>query len=175
MLWNKIATHVEADHEQSLTPQTTALPNEIDEPTIYSSLKVQSSFHLHTNYIFNRLLAEPGLSAEAALALNVPLETWANTVPHYFRLSQSPHSSARWYLFARSRLWWRFWNLKIIVFRQILLRRAIAERGQIADQATQSTQEDCKRLCLEAAHSTVVSIHQYATQELGRLEGWYAT
>jgi transcriptional regulatory protein GAL4 len=170
-----LRNHVEADQEQSLTPQTTELPNEIGEPTIYSSLKVQSSFHLHTNYISNRLLAEPGMSPEAALALKIPLETWANTIPEYFRLSQPPNSSTRWYLFARARLWWRFWNLKIIVFRQILLRRAIAQRGQIPDQATQSTQEDCKRLCLEAAHSTVTSIHQYATQDLGRLEGWYAT
>jgi transcriptional regulatory protein GAL4 len=130
---------------------------------------------MHTNHISNRLLAEPGLSAEAALALNTTMEAWANTVPLYFQLSQPPYMSARWYVFARSRLWWRFWNLKIIIFRQILLRRAIAERGQIPDEATQSAQEECKRLCLEAAHSTVTSIDQYTMSEQSRLEGWYAT
>ncbi|KAI4628516.1 hypothetical protein J4E83_003066 [Alternaria metachromatica] len=162
-------------HDESLTPQTTTLPTEVDEPTIYSSLRVQSSFHLQTNHISNKLLAEPGLSAEAALALNASMDAWTHTVPTYFQLSHAPRSTAPWYSFARSRLWWRFWNLKIIIFRQILLRRAISERGQIPDLAMQSSQEDCKRICLEAAHSTVVSIHQYATQDLNRLEGWYAT
>ncbi|RAR03594.1 c6 transcription factor [Stemphylium lycopersici] len=161
--------------DEALTPQTTHLPAEIDSPTIYSSLRAQSSFHMHTNHISNRLLAEPGLSAEAALALNTTMEAWTHTVPLYLQLSQPPYMSERWYVFARSRLWWRFWNLKIIIFRQILLRRAIAERGQIPDEAAQSTQEDCKRICLDAAHSTVTSIHQYATDELSRLEGWYAT
>ncbi|KAF7678469.1 hypothetical protein GT037_003850 [Alternaria burnsii] len=161
--------------DESLTPQTVTLPTEVDEATIYSSLRAQSSFHLQTNHISNKLLAEPGLSAEAALALNSSVDAWTHTVPPYFQLSRAPSSSVQWYVFARSRLWWRFWNLKIIIFRQILLRRAISERGQIPDQATQSTQEDCKRICLEAAHSTVVSIHQYAMQELNRLEGWYAT
>ncbi|CAN9268356.1 unnamed protein product [Alternaria alternata] len=163
------------DLDDSLTPQTVTLPTEVDEATIYSSLRAQSSFHLQTNHISNKLLAEPGLSAEAALALNSSVDAWTHTVPPYFQLSRAPSSSVQWYVFARSRLWWRFWNLKIIIFRQILLRRAISERGQIPDQATQSTQEDCKRICLEAAHSTVVSIHQYAMQELNRLEGWYAT
>ncbi|CAN9288557.1 unnamed protein product [Alternaria sp. RS040] len=158
------------DIDDSLTPQTITLPTEVDEATIYSSLRAQSSFHLQTNHISNKLLAEPGLSAEAALALNSSVDAWTHTVPPYFQLSRAPSSSVQWYVFARSRLWWRFWNLKIIIFRQILLRRAISERGQIPDQATQSTQEDCKRICLEAAHSTVVSIHQYAMQELNRLE-----
>ncbi|KAF1944745.1 hypothetical protein EJ02DRAFT_340289 [Clathrospora elynae] len=161
--------------DESLTPQTLELPTETAEPTLYSSLKVQSDFHQHTNYISNILLAEPGLSAEAALDFNSSIDAWTRTIPQYFQLTRMAFSSARWYVFARSRLWWRLWNLKIIVFRHILLRRAISERGQIPDQATQSTQEECKRICLEAAHSTVTSIHHYATQDLGRVEGWYAT
>ncbi|CAO2655200.1 Nn.00g102640.m01.CDS01 [Neocucurbitaria sp. VM-36] len=163
--------------DESLTPNTTKLPLESIEPTLYSSLREQSQFHVYTNHISNRLLAEPGLSAEAALGLNASMEAWTNTIPSYFQLSQDSSSQLRWYLFARSRMWWRFWNLKIIVFRHILLRRAISERGQIPDHATQSNQEDCKRMCLEAAHSTVISIHQYSTRglTLTRLEGWYAT
>ncbi|KAJ6278777.1 fungal-specific transcription factor domain-containing protein [Bipolaris maydis] len=162
-------------NDDALTPQTTQLPTELDTPTIYSALREQSSFHMQTNHITNRLLAEPSLSAEAALAFNTTMEAWAHMVPSYFQLSHPPYMPARWYVFARSRLWWRFWNLKIIIFRQILLRRAIAERGQIPDEATQSAQDECKRLCLDAAHSTVTSIHQYTMSEPSRLEGWYAT
>lgn len=161
--------------DESLTPRTIELPPESIEPTIYSALQTQSNFHMQTNYISNRLLADPGLSAEAALALNASMNNWVNTLPPYLQLHVIPSSQLRWYLFARARLWWRYWNLQIIVFRQILLRRAISERGQILNQDTQSHQVECKRICLEAAHSTIVSIHQYAAQGLARLEGWYAT
>ena len=136
---------------------------------------MQSEFHKQTNYISNRLLAEPGLSAEAALALNASMDSWKHTLPSYFQLEMQPRSQVRWYLFARARLWWRYWNLQIIVFRHILLRRAISERGQIPDHDTQSSEEECKNFCLEAAHATITSIHQYSLQGLARLEGWYAT
>lgn len=65
--------------------------------------------------------------------------------------------------------------MKIIVFRHILLRQAIASRGQILDFTVSPEQEECKRICVEAAHATIASIHQYSMQELTRLEGWYAT
>lgn len=158
-----------------LTPKTTEPPFESPDPTLYSSLKVQSEFHLQTNYISNRLLAEPGLSAEETLALDKGMMAWEQTIPSYFQLHYPPSSQLRWYLFARSKIWWRIWNLRIIVYRHILLRRAISERGQIPDQAQQSSQEECKKNCLDAAHSTVVSIHEYSLQGMTRLEGWYST
>jgi transcriptional regulatory protein GAL4 len=158
-----------------LTPKTTVLPPESTEPTLYSALKAQSDLHLHTNHISNRLLADPGLSAEAALAFNASMDTWSTQLPLYFQPMHQSDCQFRWYLFAKSRIWWRFWNLKIIVFRHILLRRAISERGKIPDQVTQINQEECNRLCIESAHATISSIHQYAAQGLMRLEGWYAT
>jgi transcriptional regulatory protein GAL4 len=145
------------------------------EPTLYSSLKEQSEFHLYTNHISNRLLADPGLSPEAALSSGRAMDSWCNKLPLYFQLDLQPSHQLRWYLFARARLWWRFWNLKIIVFRHILLRQAIASRGQVLNSATTPEQEECKRICVEAARATITSIHQYSTQELTRLEGWYAT
>jgi transcriptional regulatory protein GAL4 len=103
------------------------------------------------------------------------MEHWTQTLPVYFQLNIQPTCQFRWYLFARARLWWRFWNLKIIVFRHILLRRAIADRGQVLDSAASAEQEECKRLCVEAARLTIDSVCRYSTQELTRLEGWYAT
>lgn len=103
------------------------------------------------------------------------MDTWSQTLPPYFQLDHESLCQHRWYTFAKSRLWWRIWNLKIIVFRHILLRHAISERGQIPDPAAQAKQEECTRLCIEAANATVSSIHQYAVQGLTRLEGWYAT
>ncbi|KAJ4984566.1 C6 transcription factor [Stagonosporopsis vannaccii] len=140
--------------DEALTPQTTELPTESTEPTLYSALKAQSDLHMHTNHISNRLLADPGLSAEAALSINTSMDTWSHTVPTYFQLDVQSSCQHRWYTFAKSRLWWRFWNLKIIVFRHILLRRAISERGQIPDPVAQVKQEECTRLCIEAANAT---------------------
>lgn len=164
-----------SDFRQSLTPKTVELPPESTEPTIYSSLKVQSDLHMQTNHIYNRLLGDLGLSAEAALSINAQMDTWSHTLPLYFQPAYNSPCRYRWFLFAKSRLWWRFWNLKIIVFRHILLRQAISERGQIPDQVVQAKQGESKRICIEAAHSTIVSIHDYAKQGLTRLEGWYAT
>jgi transcriptional regulatory protein GAL4 len=159
---------------QCLTPRTTDLPPESLEPTLYSSLKAQSEFHIQTNYISNRLLADPGLSADTALSFGMAIDMWAQVLPSYFQPNSQTSCQHRWFLFARSRLWWRYWNLKIIVFRHILLRRAIG-RGTVPDSAAQFEQEECKRICVDAAHSTILSIHQYSTLGLTRLEGWYAT
>jgi len=103
------------------------------------------------------------------------MDAWTRTLPVYFQPGTQLNCQYRWYQFARSRLWWRYWNLKIIVFRHILLRQAIAQRGQILDADAQSEQNKCKHVCIEAAHATIVSIQQYSTRGLTRLEGWYAT
>ncbi|KAF1933328.1 uncharacterized protein M421DRAFT_415666 [Didymella exigua CBS 183.55] len=161
--------------DEALTPQTTELPIESTEPTLYSALRAQSDLHIHTNHISNRLLSDPGLSAEAALSISTSMDAWSQTLSTYFQPDHQSSCQHRWYTFARSRMWWRFWNLKIIVFRHILLRYAISKRGQIPDPVAQAKQEECTRLCIEAANATVTSIHQYAAQGLTRLEGWYAT
>ncbi len=44
--------------------------------------------------------------------MNQALDAWSLTLPPYFQLEQQPSSGEQWYLFARSRLWWRLWNLK---------------------------------------------------------------
>ncbi|KAH8691738.1 fungal-specific transcription factor domain-containing protein [Phaeosphaeriaceae sp. PMI808] len=160
---------------ESLTPRTIDLPVESNEFTLHSSLKTQSDFHLQTNQISNRLLADPGLSAEAALSQGNVLDTWCRTLPPYFQVNAQVSSQYRWHRFARSRLWWRFWNFKIIVFRHILLRRAIASRKQTLGLIAEPDEEQCKHICIEAAHSTIISIREYCTKTLSRLEGWYAT
>lgn len=105
------------------------------------------------------------------------MDKWTTTLPSYFQIGIVPSCHHRWFLFARARIWWRFWNLKIIVFRHILLRRAILERSQAPNQAAQSMADidECQRICVDAARSTIVSISQYSESVLTRLEGWYAT
>ncbi|KAL2017231.1 hypothetical protein VTK56DRAFT_2390 [Thermocarpiscus australiensis] len=161
--------------DEALTPKTTAMPPESTQPTIYSSMKAQSDFHVHSNHISNRLLSPAGVSTDEALAMNQALDTWSRTLPPYFQLDQDLASSQPWYVFARSRLWWRFWNLKIILFRQILLKRAIARTRNVPARASHKDEDKCRDICVGAAHSTVLSIQSYLEQAaLTRLAGWYS-
>lgn len=144
-------------------------------PTIYSGLKAQSSFHAHSNQISNRLLSASGISKDEALALNQTLEVWSKSLPAYFQFLQEPMCNEQWYLFARSKLWWRFWNLRIILFLQVLLGRSI-ERGAISVQNLPKVlDKTCRDICVESAHLSIVSIHQHLSQLVpSRLESWYS-
>lgn len=151
------------------------MPPAATHPTIYSSMRAQSDFHLHTNQIANRLLSTGGVSLDEALSMNQTLDDWSQTLPPYFQLDQEPPSQEAWYLFARSRLWWRLWNLKITLFRQILLRRAMSKTGHVPPFPVNAVDDKCRDACVDAAHSTVLSIHDFLEHnELTRLVGWYA-
>jgi transcriptional regulatory protein GAL4 len=149
-------------------------PLEVDQPTLYSSLKAQSELHLTANSMANRLLYAPSVSAGEALVLNKPLTDWVEKVPPYLRLDHPPAASFEWYLFARSKLWWRYYNLQIILFRPLVLRTAM-EQIHGKNPYLSSDFEECKRLCLGAAHHTTIRIQEYIERQgvLGRLSAWY--
>lgn len=152
------------------------LPEESSFPTRYSSIKSQSDFHLHSNHISNRLLATSGISSEEALRLNQSLETWSETLPGYLKVTQDPVSLEPSYLFARSRLWWRIWNLRIILFRQIVLSRAMRRKRDSIAASSTDLDNKCRDLAVQAAHSTISSISQFLSQTpMTRLVNWYAT
>ncbi|OAA66915.1 c6 zinc finger domain containing protein [Niveomyces insectorum RCEF 264] len=161
--------------DELLTGRTTVIPGESQGPTVYSGLKAQSDFHLQSNHISNALLAASGVSTQDALAMNHALDGWSETVPAYFRLSAMPAANDEWYLFARSRLWWRFWNLKIILFRQLLLRRAVERNRQTNPTEAGPLQEQAIRIAVDAAQATITSIHDHlATANITRLTSWYS-
>jgi transcriptional regulatory protein GAL4 len=166
--------HVLNISDGALTPMTTHSPSESGEPTIYSSLKVQSELHLAANPVSNRLLCAPNITPEEALSLHKPLLSWAAAVPSYFQLDRPASHTYDWYLFARSKLWWRYWNLEIILFRPFVLRAAIQKmHGRQLDLS--SNHDDSKRLCLEAAHRTIFTVDEYIHHNaLTRLQLWYS-
>ncbi|KAK9413418.1 putative C6 transcription factor [Seiridium unicorne] len=161
--------------DESLTPRTEILPPESTGPTIYSGLKYQSSFHVQSNHISNRLLSASGISREEALSLNQTLESWSKTLPPYFQISHEPVSQEQWYLFARSKLWWRFWNMRIILFLQVLLGRSIERDNVPANNVPHAFDKTCRDICIEAAHLSIISIHQYLSRvNPSRVESWYS-
>jgi transcriptional regulatory protein GAL4 len=139
-------------------------------------MKAQSDFHVHTNYISNHLLLHRSMSAEEALQMATKLDQWAATLPDYFQLETNVTNFEQWYLFARSRLWWRFWNLKIILLRQILLRKASKSEDRFSGADLAQSENECIAACLNAAHMTISSIHGYLNHaETTKLIAWYST
>lgn len=161
---------------QDLTPKTSIQPPESPNPTIYSSMKAQSAFHVESNYISNRLLLHGFVSPVDALLMNATLDTWAANLPGYFQLNQLPQHSESWYTFARARLHWRLWNFKIILLRQILMRQVMKSGGEGLPNTPVSEAEKCSRICLQAAHLTISSIDDYLRHsERTKLVLWYST
>ncbi|ORY55702.1 lactose regulatory protein LAC9 [Pseudomassariella vexata] len=161
--------------DELLTPRSTRLPEESSQPTIYSGMRAQCDFHVHSNYISNRLLSTAGVSMEEALSMNQALDSWSETLPPYFSLQSGSSSSEQWYLFTRSKLWWRFWNLKIISVRQLLLRRAMERNGKNFTFAPNPLDDKCYDIGINAAHSTIESIAEFLGHaELTRLVSWYS-
>ena len=159
---------------QLLTPSTAEIPSDLSEPTIYSGLRAQSELHLIANNLSNRLLWASPTSVEEALAFNKALENWAVQLPSYFQLGQNQSSSGQWYLFARSRLWWRYWNFKIILFRPVLLRCAVEKLDPRSSYRPTPEEEECRQICLHSAHLTVESVKGFVDQyPMTRLAGWY--
>ncbi|KAJ9134315.1 C6 zinc finger domain containing protein [Pleurostoma richardsiae] len=159
-----------------LTARTSVLPGESTGPTLYSGVKTQSDFHLHSNYISNSLLSASGIATQDALTMNTSLDSWSDTIPPYFLPNRPPETDDQPYLFARSRLWWRFWNLKIILFRHLLLRQAVARnRSPITLTSNHPLDEQAIYIAIDAAQCTITSINSYLeTAELTRLASWYS-
>lgn len=151
------------------------LPTEATEPTLYSGMRWQSDLHIHSNYISNRLLSSTGISPDDALSMDRSLNVWSETLPPYFRLDQEAHSYDPAFFFAKCRLWWRLWNIKIILFRQLLLQRAVERSKRGVFKASSETELESMKQAMDAASATITSIHDYSQNGLlTRLVAWYS-
>ncbi|KAH7310325.1 putative fungal-specific transcription factor [Rhexocercosporidium sp. MPI-PUGE-AT-0058] len=163
-------------HEEDLTAATMLLPQEVTLPTVYSSLRAQSALHLTTNQLYHRLISTPAPTSSELLSLQVPLDTWQNSIPAYFQ-THSPEIQVNDALvLARYRLSWRTWNLRIILFRPTVLRWATKtwSLGPDNDLNGDESDEKCRMLCLESARETIASISEYMAGNLtSRLGSWY--
>lgn len=158
--------------DRSFPPSSKCPPAPIDEPTIYSSLLHQSSFHVVGNKCYNQTISSPAPSAAEALLLDHELQEWHRQLPLYLRTDQSvPVDSPPWLTFSAQKLFWRYNNLRIIVGRRSFLERAL--KG-----STMSVAEDpdsrSASICLVAALETIHAISRFcSTHVSNRLEKWY--
>jgi transcriptional regulatory protein GAL4 len=160
---------------KDLTSGTKIPPEEVNRPTLYSGMKYQSDLHVKSNYISNRLLSSSCVAPEDALSMDATLDKWSNTLPEYLRLNHHVPSAEPAFYFNRSRLWWRFWNLKIIIFRQLFLKRAIGKGDPSVTVPDNDVDEKCMSIAVRAASATVASIDQYTKErQRTRLVTWYS-
>ncbi|KAG4429339.1 hypothetical protein IFR05_015181 [Cadophora sp. M221] len=163
-------------HEEDLTATTMSLSQEIPLPTVYSGLRAQSALHLTTNQLYHRLISTPAPTSSELLSLQVPLDTWQNSIPAYFQIHSPELQANDAYILARYRLSWRTWNLRIILFRPTVLRWAakLWSFGPDSDLDGDDSDEKCRMLCLESARETIASISEYMAGNLtSRLGSWY--
>jgi transcriptional regulatory protein GAL4 len=105
---------------QSLSAQTTSLPAEVSYTTIYTPLICQTLFHAATNDLHHRLISTPGPLPRELIALNRTIDAWEKSIPSYFQLEEITIQLNETFLFARYRLSWRTWNLKILLSRPVV-------------------------------------------------------
>lgn len=160
--------------DEDLVPITEELPQERSEPTFYSSLIAQSRFHVISNAISDRLLSSPVISPSEALTLNAVLDSWAASLPWYFQLDQPTCLPYDWYLFARQRCWWRYWNLVILLTRPYLLSWAMRRIGSDLTSEDSPDEQKCRKICIDSAHKTLVTANAYVRgTNMTRLMDWY--
>lgn len=148
---------------------------EVEEPTLYSGLKMQSHLHVHSNFISNRLLSSSGISPESALSMDATLSKWSESLPAYFHLDYDGPSAGPFFLFTKSRLWWRFWNLKIILFRPLVLQQAVSKSRGNTQITFSSSDERCRSVAVHAASASIASIDHYTKHgDITRLVTWYS-
>jgi transcriptional regulatory protein GAL4 len=162
-------------NSQSLTAQTTMLPAELLQPTVYTPLICQSLFHNTTNSLHHRLISSPSPSLQELIALNSTIDAWEDSVPAYFQLEFPDVQSNETYLFARYRLSWRTWNLKILLSRPIVLQWAARSKNSDTTASSYKSDElECRRICIQSASATINSISEFMSKGIvSRLSTWY--
>ncbi|KPM45009.1 hypothetical protein AK830_g1522 [Neonectria ditissima] len=153
---------------QDLTAASATYPAESDQITPYTAVATQARFHIETRECYERIISKPFPSAEELLRMDSTLiETWQAANPPYFR-EQSPVPPR--YALCQAVMSWRSRNLRIILYRPFVIRRALRRRAD-ADQASSLAYDRC----LADAKSSIELISNYwEHHEHNRLAAWYS-
>ncbi|KAI4727485.1 hypothetical protein E4T49_04743 [Aureobasidium sp. EXF-10728] len=144
--------------EEDLMVNSPVTPAEVDQATVNTYLRVQSSYHLQTMPIYNRLISNPPPLPEELLTLDSTIvEAWLSQVPHYFNDSIGQHLEDRFAL-PHGINCWRYRNLRIVIFRPLLVKWALQDG--LEETLTWHEQEATNR-CLRAARESIASIQNF--------------
>ena len=166
--------HVLNIHDEALTTATTTLPPEVNEPTLYTGMIAQAKFHILTNSVYQRLISGPNPTPEETLNLQKPMDEWYDGLPDYIKQPNLRTISDNFAL-VRSRLLWRDWNLRILIYRPILLRWASRRwTPNTPTEPEDPSEAECRALCFRSARLTISSITDFVNNHpCTRLGAWY--
>ncbi|KXH34587.1 fungal specific transcription factor domain-containing protein [Colletotrichum simmondsii] len=153
-----------------------SLPLNVDDKVTFPigldfSVRTQASFHIATTPIYTRVISKPLPSPDEMLRLDEDLlEPWLASVPSYFSsTSRVPPK----YALAHAVMNWRYRNLRIIMYRPFVIRRALQARDRRSDDSPDNVRAFEK--CLAEAKATITSISEFwQRNEHNRLGAWYA-
>lgn len=174
LIWPQVGVDVALPsniREQDLMVHSAVTPAEVDEATVNTYLRVQSSYHLQTMPIYNRLISNPPPLPEELLTLDSTIvEAWLSQVPHYFHDSSGPHLEDRFAL-PHGINCWRYRNLRIVIFRPLLVKWA-SQDGR--EEALTWHEQEATNRCLRAARESIASIQNFwKSRQQTRLTAFY--
>ncbi|KAF2729908.1 hypothetical protein EJ04DRAFT_446274 [Polyplosphaeria fusca] len=158
--------------DRALTNLSHSLPPDADHVTTYTSVIMQSRFHLLTNEIYTRVITMPYPSATELLELDDRLTgSWEQSVPHWYRPTVEVPQP---FTTGHAVMWWRLRNLRIIMYRPYVMRRALQARSELQASIPQQAQRAYDR-CLDEAKDSIKAISEFwSTKSPTRLAAWYA-
>lgn len=129
---------------------------------------MQASFHMATNQIYTRVISKPLSSAKNLLKLDDSLiGGWLSSIPLYFAEHTSVPSK---YAFAHAVMGWRYRNLRIIMYRPFVIRKAL-----YPTQHESMEEIEAYGRCLEEAKRSILAINDFwKLHEHTRVAAWYA-
>lgn len=153
--------------QQDLTAASKSYPSESNSITPYTAVTTQARFHVATHECYDKVISKPFPTASELLKLEASvIEPWLASVPPYFA---EPAEVPPRYALPQAVLGWRLRNLRIIMYRPFVIRRALRRK---ADQDPASGKAFDR--CLADAQATIESISRFWTKhEHNRLSAWY--
>jgi transcriptional regulatory protein GAL4 len=159
--------------DRSLTNLSRITPNETDHITTFSSVIMQSKFHILTNDIYTRVISMPFPSAAELVRLDDTLiGEWESSVPDWYRRDAFiPPQFAT----GHAIMWWRLSNFKIIMYRPHVIRRVLQARSQADIYGVPVAVQEAYNRCLREAEESIVTINNFWSSSLQtRMSAWYA-
>lgn len=156
--------------DAELTAMTQRLPDEQQEPTVYTSVKLQSLFHLLTNSIYERIITEPFPSSAELLQWDEAyIQRWKSQVPDYFKDGAVVPLKFK---LAHSVLGWRYRNLRIVMYRTFLLKNLMFN-----DQSIEGNYDSrAGEICLQECSQTIRNMEEFwnCKMSFNRMDSWYS-
>lgn len=142
-------------YESALTSSSALFPTRTDDPTVYTGLIQQSSYHSMANRIYRRLLSTPSITPQDVHEVDEMINAWHGCSSFCTQLTD-PLSTPEWYLTARRRQILCDQSLRLLIHRPLLLKwfrnRSMETRPPTEKHADESR---CRAQGLSIARTTI--------------------